>query len=64
MSDRFPKKGGETMKRLLWRLFGRRFWIKLSSHWRDRHGRHYYGEWEQRKNEIRHYNVYKLLSIR
>lgn len=46
----------------LWKIFGRRFWISLASHWRDKNGKHYYGEWKQRKDEIQHYNTYQLLG--
>ena len=51
------------MKYFIWRLLRRCFWIKLRSHWgHPKTGKHYYGEWEQRKDKIRKYNAYELLG--
>ncbi|MCK4794969.1 MAG: hypothetical protein KAV87_65175 [Desulfobacteraceae bacterium] len=49
----------------LWRLLGRCFWIKLNSHWREGTGDnyvYYYGEWEQRYDEVRNNCVYRLIK--
>jgi len=53
------------MRYFIWRLLRRCFWISLNSHWSGpKTGKHYYGEWEQRGDEIRKYNAYELLSER
>lgn len=45
------------MKYFFWRLFGRCFWIQLSSRWRDPEtGNLFAGEWQQKRSQIRSFN--------
>jgi hypothetical protein len=51
------------MKYIIWRLLGRRFWIKLTSHWKDRKEKGYYSEWLQKKDMIRDYHAYSDYKV-
>lgn len=51
------------MKYFLWRLLGRRFWIKLTSHWKDKRDKYYFGEWEQRKDQVKNFTTYQLIHM-
>jgi len=56
---------GGTMKHFLWRLLGRRFWIKLNSHYKSK-GNERYSEWEQKKDTIKNHYIYgfhKALNV-
>lgn len=46
----------------IWRLLRRRFWIYLTSHWEDKHGNYYFGEWEQKGDKIRFYHAYRQIG--
>lgn len=48
----------------LWRFLRRSFWMRLASHWSDRHDQMYFGEWEQKKNRIRNYRTYQLIGAK
>ena len=53
------------MRYFLWRLLGRRFWIKLNSHYRKDRGMRY-SEWEQKKDTIKNHYIYvfhKALAV-
>jgi len=57
------------MIRFLWRLLGRNYWIKLSSHYSQEYPgkkltleKYFYAEWEQKKGEIRRHKVYELIG--
>lgn len=41
------------MKYLLWKLFGRRWWMKLTTIYRSGNGIRMLATWEQRRDEIR-----------
>ena len=43
----------------LWKLLGRRFWIKLNSHYRIDCGMRY-SEWEQKETTIKNHYIYEF----
>jgi len=49
------------MRYFLWKLLGRRFWIKLNSHYKVPSSSHY-AEWEQRKDTIKNHYIYDLIK--
>ena len=50
------------MKYFFWRFLGRRFWIKLRSHWSNKDG-YFYSEWKQKKGITKNHYQYKLCGI-
>ena len=50
------------MRYSLWRLLRRCFWIKLDSHWRGIDGTLYFGEWEQKRSDIRNKRMYQFIK--
>ena len=53
------------MKRFIWKVLRKCFWMKFSSHWsHPKTGDMYYGEWKQRRKEIRDYRTYRLIGAK
>ena len=48
------------MKYLLWKLLGRRFWIKLNSHYYKHGSGSCYSEWQQKRNTIKKHYIYEF----
>ena len=49
------------MKYFLWKLFRRRFWIRLTSHY-EKEGMKFYCEYEMKKKVTRNHYIYKLIG--